>query len=125
MERPHTAGMDVLIAGAGIAGLSAGIAMAKAGHSVVIAERASELREIGAALSLWPNAPADLDPRDAGDVIRAAAVEAPTGSIFSAQGASNVDLISTRCAEPPAGWRWSSCEPACRRCSCPGTEAHR
>ena len=44
-----------LIAGAGIAGLAAGIALRKAGLEVKLFERTDELREIGAGLSIWPN----------------------------------------------------------------------
>ena len=44
-----------LIAGAGIAGLAAGIALRKAGLEVELFERTDDLREIGAGLSIWPN----------------------------------------------------------------------
>lgn len=82
--------MEVLVAGAGIAGLSAAIAMMKAGHRVTIMERAAELREIGAALSIWPNALAALDHLGVGEEVRAVGVEAPTASIRSANGAAIV-----------------------------------
>lgn len=44
-----------LIAGAGIAGLAAGIALRNAGLDVEILERAPDMREIGAGLSITPN----------------------------------------------------------------------
>lgn len=44
-----------MIAGAGIAALAAGIALRRAGLEVKVFERAPALREIGAALSIWPN----------------------------------------------------------------------
>jgi 2-polyprenyl-6-methoxyphenol hydroxylase-like FAD-dependent oxidoreductase len=44
-----------LIAGAGIGGLAAGIALRRAGLEVQVFERTPRLREIGAALSIWPN----------------------------------------------------------------------
>jgi len=47
--------MKALIAGAGIAGLAAGIALRRAGLEVQIFERSTELREIGAGLMIWPN----------------------------------------------------------------------
>jgi 2-polyprenyl-6-methoxyphenol hydroxylase-like FAD-dependent oxidoreductase len=47
--------MKALIAGAGIAGLAAGIALSRAGLEVLIFERSREIREIGAGLMIWPN----------------------------------------------------------------------
>lgn len=49
-----------LIVGAGIGGLSAGIALKRAGWDVEIHERAAELREVGFGLLLAPNALAAL-----------------------------------------------------------------
>lgn len=43
------------IAGAGIGGIAAGIALTQAGFTVRIFEKAGELREAGAGVSLWPN----------------------------------------------------------------------
>lgn len=45
----------VEIAGAGLAGLTAAAAFAKAGWSVRVHEKSSELREIGAGIYLWEN----------------------------------------------------------------------
>jgi 2-polyprenyl-6-methoxyphenol hydroxylase-like FAD-dependent oxidoreductase len=50
-----------IVVGAGIAGLSAGIALHKAGWQVQIFEQAHALEPMGAALSIWPNAVAALD----------------------------------------------------------------
>jgi 2-polyprenyl-6-methoxyphenol hydroxylase-like FAD-dependent oxidoreductase len=47
--------LKALIAGAGIAGLAAGIALRRAGLEVQIFERSPQLREIGAGLMIWPN----------------------------------------------------------------------
>ena len=47
--------MKALIAGAGIAGLAAGIALRRAGLEVHILERSPQLQEIGAGLMIWPN----------------------------------------------------------------------
>lgn len=46
----------ILVAGAGIAGLTCALALARRGFRVVILEAARELSEIGAALQLSPNA---------------------------------------------------------------------
>lgn len=48
--------MTVAIAGCGIAGLAAAIALAGRGHDVLLLEQAAELGEIGAGLQLAPNA---------------------------------------------------------------------
>ncbi|HEY7917746.1 MAG TPA: FAD-dependent monooxygenase [Acidimicrobiales bacterium] len=52
---------DAVVVGAGIAGLTAAIALDRAGISLRIVERASALTQAGTALSLWPNALAALD----------------------------------------------------------------
>ncbi|HEX2203289.1 MAG TPA: FAD-dependent monooxygenase [Longimicrobium sp.] len=46
----------VVIVGGGIGGLSAAIALRRSGVEALVYERAPELREVGAGISLWPNA---------------------------------------------------------------------
>lgn len=48
--------MHIRIAGAGVAGLAAAIALARAGHEVTVHEQAARLEEVGAGLQLGPNA---------------------------------------------------------------------
>ncbi|KAL5044358.1 hypothetical protein BDW71DRAFT_199045 [Aspergillus fruticulosus] len=48
--------MKVIIVGAGIGGLAAGIGLRRKGHDVQIFERSSLLREVGAAINVCPNA---------------------------------------------------------------------
>ncbi len=45
----------IAIIGAGIGGVAAGVALHQAGFDVRIFEKAGELREAGAGMSLWPN----------------------------------------------------------------------
>ena len=47
--------MKVIIVGAGIGGTSAGIALQKLGHEVVVYDQMRENKPVGAALSLWSN----------------------------------------------------------------------
>lgn len=53
--------MQILIAGGGIGGLTAALALLKAGHSVVVLEQAPEIGEIGAGLQVSPNGMKVLD----------------------------------------------------------------
>jgi 2-polyprenyl-6-methoxyphenol hydroxylase-like FAD-dependent oxidoreductase len=46
----------LIIAGGGIGGLTAALALNRAGFDVAVYERASAFTEIGAGMSLWPNA---------------------------------------------------------------------
>ncbi|KAK6594928.1 FAD binding domain-containing protein [Botrytis cinerea] len=48
--------MEIIIVGAGIAGLGAGIALRRGGHKVTILEQSSLLHETGAAITVAPNA---------------------------------------------------------------------
>ena len=47
--------MKIAIVGAGMGGLTAGIALKKVGHQVTIYEQATEILPVGAAISLWSN----------------------------------------------------------------------
>jgi len=48
--------LKVIIIGAGIAGLTTGLALAQTGHSVTILESVPRITEVGAGLQLAPNA---------------------------------------------------------------------
>jgi salicylate hydroxylase len=71
MSRPH-----VLIAGAGIGGLAAALALLKRGIDVDVYEQAPELREIGAGLQLSANANRVLYELGLGEDLRRLACEA-------------------------------------------------
>ncbi|KAK7753996.1 hypothetical protein SLS62_004095 [Diatrype stigma] len=73
--RPPTApptGIRVLIVGAGFAGLTAAIECARQGHTVLLLEKAAELRALGDIISFgsnagrifgrWPGVPAQMEP---------------------------------------------------------------
>lgn len=53
--------MRVLVAGAGVSGLATALALCKAGHDVEIVERAPELTEVGAGITLQPHGMRCLD----------------------------------------------------------------
>ena len=55
-EEPVTQQTQIIVAGGGIGGLSAAVALARAGRTVRIVEQASEFRAIGYGIQLGPNA---------------------------------------------------------------------
>ncbi len=75
--------LPVVIAGAGIGGLSAALALSASGHDVLVVERADELAEVGAGLQLSPNACRVLDDLDVLDRLMPLAVAPRTVRIGS------------------------------------------
>jgi salicylate hydroxylase len=67
--------MRIVIAGGGIGGLSAGLALARAGFEATVVERAPELTEVGAGLQLSPNAMKCLAHLGLADVAEAVSSE--------------------------------------------------
>lgn len=63
--------MRAIVIGSGIAGLAAALALRRVGLSVTVYERAPELTEIGAGISLWANALRALDHIGIGQAVRA------------------------------------------------------
>jgi salicylate hydroxylase len=66
---------DVLIAGAGIAGLAAALALARCGVRVTVRERADALRAFGAGLQVSPNGMVVLDGLGIGAAVRVRSLE--------------------------------------------------
>ncbi|PXX60232.1 2-polyprenyl-6-methoxyphenol hydroxylase-like FAD-dependent oxidoreductase [Nocardia tenerifensis] len=75
-----------VIVGGGIGGLATAIAFQRRGWTVEVLERAPELTEIGAGLSIWPNALRALDALGVGDAVRARAVEEASSGIRERRG---------------------------------------
>lgn len=68
----------ILIAGGGIAGLAASLALGTSGREVVVFEQAREFSEIGAGLQLGPNAARALKALGAWEAVAARAFSPPT-----------------------------------------------
>lgn len=64
--------MRILIAGAGVAGLAAALALARKGHAVQVIEQAAAIEEVGAGLQLGPNAMRVLGALGVGDAVASA-----------------------------------------------------
>jgi 2-polyprenyl-6-methoxyphenol hydroxylase-like FAD-dependent oxidoreductase len=76
----------VMVAGAGIGGLSAAIALRRAGFEVSVFERATELREVGAGLLLAANAQKALRKLGLADAVASLGTPASAGEIRSWRG---------------------------------------
>jgi 2-polyprenyl-6-methoxyphenol hydroxylase-like FAD-dependent oxidoreductase len=63
--------MRAVVIGAGIVGLTSGLALRRAGADVMVYERAPEIRAAGAGLGLWANALAVFDELGIGAQVRA------------------------------------------------------
>ena len=64
----------VLVAGGGIGGVAAALALVRQGHAVKVLEQAAELGEIGAGIQLGPNAFSAFDALGVGEAARRRAV---------------------------------------------------
>ena len=61
--------MKILVIGGGISGLATALALHRSGHDVIVFERTQEIKEVGAGLTIWPNAISVLRQLGLGDVI--------------------------------------------------------
>ena len=66
--------LPVLVAGGGIGGIAAALALVRQGFAVKVLEQAPQLGEIGAGIQLGPNAFAAFDALGIGEIARARAV---------------------------------------------------
>jgi len=71
---------DIVVVGAGIAGLATAVALQRHGHRVTIVEERTDTTS-GAGISIWPNALAALDEIGLGDAVRAAGGRVSAGAM--------------------------------------------
>jgi salicylate hydroxylase len=71
---PEHSSSNVIIAGGGIGGLAAGLALARQGYGVTVLEQAPQFGEIGAGIQLGPNAFHALDRLGVGSYLQRDAV---------------------------------------------------
>jgi 2-polyprenyl-6-methoxyphenol hydroxylase-like FAD-dependent oxidoreductase len=70
----------IVVVGAGIAGLSAAVALQRRGHDVSVFEERTDVTS-GAGISIWPNALAALDQIGLGDAVRDAGGRVTAGAL--------------------------------------------
>jgi 2-polyprenyl-6-methoxyphenol hydroxylase-like FAD-dependent oxidoreductase len=79
--------VKAIVVGGGIGGLSAAVALRRVGVEAVVFERAAELREVGAGISLWSNAMRVLRGLGLEGAVRAVGTEEIGGTVRTADGA--------------------------------------
>jgi 3-hydroxybenzoate 6-monooxygenase len=94
MKHEQTA-QTVLIAGGGIGGLAAALALVRQGYEVKVLEQAAQLGEIGAGLQVGPNGFAAFDALGVGEQARSLAVYTDYMVMHDAIDASQVGHIPT------------------------------
>ncbi|MGM0557902.1 MAG: FAD-dependent monooxygenase [Myxococcota bacterium] len=87
---------QIMIAGAGVGGLTAGIALQQAGFDVTILERADQLRAVGAGITIQINAMRALERIGLAGDVRAAGETIESGSLFDRSGRPLQQLDLTR-----------------------------
>jgi 2-polyprenyl-6-methoxyphenol hydroxylase-like FAD-dependent oxidoreductase len=96
--------MKAIVCGGGIGGLAAAIALRRVGVEVEVYERAAEIREIGAGITMWANAVKGLRALgvadavlEAGDPLRHVVTTDPDGEILNQ---SDLDEVSEKHGAP-------------------------
>lgn len=93
----------IVIVGAGIGGLTAGLCLERAGFSVQLVERFDEVREVGAGILLAPNASnVHYNRLDLGDQLDAVSAPLLRGSVENIQGKVLANLVSIDVDQLPA-----------------------
>jgi 2-polyprenyl-6-methoxyphenol hydroxylase-like FAD-dependent oxidoreductase len=99
MRTVSTSKPDVMVVGAGIAGLVAAIALDQAGMSVQIIERATALTPGGGALTIWPSAQAALERIGLATAVADIGFKEPNGTICDWSGRVITKLDQSRLHE--------------------------
>lgn len=96
-------GREIQIIGAGIAGLTAAIALAQRGAGVAVLERAPELAEVGAGLQLSSNAVRVLDALGLGDALDSASLASEAVRLRDRSGS---EVVRMPLGSPSSGGRF-------------------
>lgn len=87
------AGRTIYVAGAGIAGLTLALALAKFGATVIVLERAKSIQEVGAGLQISPNARRVLNQLGLDRAIRGKSLEPVGIDVYSFRGRRPVTTL--------------------------------
>src|SRR5436305_5410288 len=96
-----------VVIGAGIGGLTAAIALRQTGWDVAVYEKAPELREVGAGLTIWTNAVKVLRKLGVGDAVESVAAPLRRSELRSWRGrllvATDFGNLNVRLGAPSIG----------------------
>ncbi|MEU6480366.1 FAD-dependent monooxygenase [Streptomyces sp. NPDC047017] len=81
----------IVVAGGGIGGLAAAVAVAARGHRVTVLERGADFTELGAGIQLGPNGFAALDRLGVGEAVRERAIR--VDALVLRDGTSGAELV--------------------------------
>ncbi len=95
--------MKAIIIGGGIGGLTAALALRRPGCEIEVFERAPELGEVGAGLSLWSNALAALDRLGVMEPLRSRGVSGQTGAFRTPEGDVLLEMHAGPLGTAPEG----------------------
>lgn len=84
----------ILIAGAGVGGLTAALALVRLGYRIIIAEQAESLGDVGAGIQLSPNATRILNALDVGPRLKKTAVTPDGVSVRHARSGSEIVFMT-------------------------------
>jgi NADPH-dependent 2,4-dienoyl-CoA reductase/sulfur reductase-like enzyme len=103
MKRP----LSIVVVGGGIGGLASAIALGRAGHSVRVFERASELAQPGHGITIWSNAMRVLRVLGLADAVVAAGCPIESGEFCDRRGRvlvrTPVGAVARELGEPCVG----------------------
>lgn len=118
---------QILVVGAGIAGLATAVALQRIGHAVTVVEEKADT-SAGAGISIWPNALAALDAFSLGDAVRASGGRVTAGAVRWQDGAwlrrPSADRMVRALGEPLVVTRRSDLTGILAAALTPGTLRH-
>ena len=118
---------EIVVIGAGIAGLATAAALAHRGHSVTVIEERTDTGS-GAGISIWPNALAALDVLGLGEQVRAAGGRVSAGAIRWKDGSwlrrPSPERIVTALGEPLVVIQRAALRDVLTHALAPGTVIH-
>ncbi len=99
-----TDALKITVAGAGIGGLAAAIALARRGHDVRVAERSDAITEVGAGIQISPNGAAVLKAIGLTEALENASIRADAVRLIDGPSGREVLTLDLKQHAPDLGW---------------------